>query len=58
MPSDPTTRAELKATLAGRLNRDDLTATEIPEAIVLVYGLAYAVGTWAAWPRFSAPRSG
>ena len=22
-------------------------------AIVLVYGLAYAIGTWAAWPRLS-----
>jgi hypothetical protein len=25
-------------------------------AIVLVYGLAYAIGTWAAWPRLSPPR--
>ncbi len=24
-------------------------------AIVLVYGLAYAVGTWAAWPRLTPP---
>ena len=24
-------------------------------AIVLVYGLAYAIGTWAAWPRLSGP---
>jgi hypothetical protein len=23
-------------------------------AIVLVYGLAYAIGTWAAWPRLTA----
>ena len=35
MPSDPTTWAELKTTLANWLNRDDLSATEIPEAIAL-----------------------
>lgn len=34
MPSDPTTWAELKATLANWLDRDDLS-TEIPEAIAL-----------------------
>lgn len=35
MPSDPTTWTELKATLANWLNRDDLSTTEIPEAIAL-----------------------
>ena len=37
MPSDPTTWAELKTTLANWLNRDrdDLGAAEIPEAIAL-----------------------
>src|SRR5687768_4734499 len=35
MPSDPTTWTELKSTLANWLNRDDLSATEIPEAIAL-----------------------
>lgn len=25
--------------------------------IVLVYGLAYAVGTWAAWPKLSKPNA-
>ena len=35
MPADPTTWTELKATLANWLNRDDLSATEIPEAIAL-----------------------
>ena len=35
MPSDPTTWAELKATLANWLARDDLSAIEIPEAIAL-----------------------
>ena len=35
MPSDPTTWAELKATLANWLARDDLSAAEIPEAIAL-----------------------
>ena len=35
MPSDPTTWTELKTTLANWLNRDDLSATEIPEAIAL-----------------------
>ena len=35
MPSDPTTWAELKTTLANWLARDDLSAAEIPEAIAL-----------------------
>ena len=35
MASDPTTWDELKATLANWLNRDDLSAAEIPEAIAL-----------------------
>ena len=35
MPSDPTTWTALKATLANWLNRDDLSTTEIPEAIAL-----------------------
>ena len=35
MSSDPTTWAELKTTLANWLSRDDLSATEIPEAIAL-----------------------
>src|SRR5918992_5192723 len=35
MPSDPTTWAELKTTLANWLNRDDLSAAEIPEAMAL-----------------------
>ena len=35
MPSDPTTWAELKTTLANWLVRDDLSAAEIPEAIAL-----------------------
>lgn len=35
MPSDPSTWAELKTSLANWLNRDDLNTTEIPEAISL-----------------------
>lgn len=35
MASDPTTRAELITSLANWLNRDDLSTTEIPEAIAL-----------------------
>ena len=35
MPSDPVTWTALKATLANWLNRDDLSTTEIPEAIAL-----------------------
>jgi hypothetical protein len=35
MSSDPSTWAELKASLANWLNRDDLSTTEIPEAIAL-----------------------
>ncbi|MGZ8337919.1 MAG: phage adaptor protein [Allosphingosinicella sp.] len=35
MPSDPTTWAELKASLANWLDRDDLSEVEIPEAIAL-----------------------
>lgn len=35
MASDPTTRAELITCLANWINRDDLTTTEIPQAIAL-----------------------
>lgn len=35
MASDPTTWAELKTTLSNWLERDDLSTTEIPEAIAL-----------------------
>ena len=35
MPSDPSNWAELKATLANWLAREDLSAAEIPEAIAL-----------------------
>lgn len=39
----------------GMLNRPDLSGTFIfwSSAIVLAFGLAYAIGTWRAWPHLS-----
>jgi hypothetical protein len=33
------------------------TFAVVSSLVVLVYGLAYAIGTWTAWPRLAAPRA-